>query len=232
MSWCKLNRAITFITNLTNWIRRVAVWAFSDAKEAWVSVVPVVLIIGVAWFISALSEPGIRISGMLLELLGIGVVAKGLSETRMLFGRPSLYQSFLGWAERRPRFGAARYVLNAEGGSFTVNGSDSAMAHGTVGTSAHTLDDRVTLLERRLNLADTQIQEGRRKLEEETVNRTEAIRSEKVERIEGDAVARKQLEEAVVGGINLETVGIVWLACGVTLSSLSKELADLVACLI
>jgi hypothetical protein len=53
-----------------------------------------------------------------------------------------------------------------------------------------------------------------------------------VARIEGDAVVQKQLEKAVIGGINLETVGIVWLACGVALSSLSEELAGLVARLI
>jgi len=205
------------------------VWAFRDAKDAWVSIVPVVLIIGGAWLISGLSEPGIRLSGMLLELLGIGVVAKGLNETRTLFGHPSLYQSFRGWAERRPRLGAAAYVLNAGEGRGRARGTSSAMGRGLAVTSANTLDERVTLLERRLNLADTQIQEGRRKLEEETKNRIEALDSEEVARIEGDAVVQKQLEKAVTGGINLETVGIIWLACGVTLSSLSKELADFVA---
>jgi hypothetical protein len=172
-----VHRAITFTTNLANWITRLAVWAFRDAKDAWVSILPLVLIIGGAWLISGLDEQGIRMAGLLLELLGIGVVARGLNESRMLFGRPSLYQSFLGWAERRPRFGAAGYVLNAGEGSFTVNGSDSAMAHGVVGTSANTLDERVTLLERRLNLADIQIQEGRRKLEEEHKSRIEALTS-------------------------------------------------------
>ena len=145
-----MNRATTFITNLKNWLTRLAVWAFREAKDAWVSILPITLIVGGAWLISGLDEQGIRLAGLLLELLGIGVVAKGLNESRMLFGRPSLYQSFLGWAERRPRFGAAAYVLNAGEGRFMVNGSDSAMAHGLVRTSAHTLDERVTLLERRL----------------------------------------------------------------------------------
>lgn len=156
-------------------------------------------------------------------------MAIGLSESRKLFGRPSLYQAFQRWTERRPRFGARKYVLNAEGASFIINGNDSSMAFGLVGTSAHTLDERLTLLERRLNLADKQIQEGRRKLEEETKNRMEAIVSEEVARIEGDAIVQKQLEEAVVGGINLETVGVVWLAFGVTLSSLSVELDCLIS---
>jgi UDP-N-acetyl-D-mannosaminuronic acid transferase (WecB/TagA/CpsF family) len=101
------------------------------------------------------------------------------------------------------------------------------MATGIVGASANTLDERVTLLERRLTLADKQIQEGRLKLEEETKNRVDAINSEKAARIEGDTQVRKQLEEAVIGGIHLETTGIVWLACGVILSSLSEELACL-----
>lgn len=208
------------------------VWAFRDARDVWVSILPVALIVGCAWLLSGWDDQGIRISGMLLELLGILVVAKGLSESRKLFGRPSLYQSFMSWAERRPRFGAPAYVLNAGEGRFIVNGNDSAMAFGSVGTSAHTLEERIALLEQRLNLTDTQIQEGRRKLEEETKNRIEAINYEEGARIEGDAVVRKHLEEAVVGGINLETVGIVWLACGVTLSSLSEELACLVTKLI
>lgn len=223
---------MTFITDLIDWIYRLAVWAFRDARIAWISILPIVLMIGCAWLISGLDERSIRLSGWLLELLGIGVVAKGLSESRKLFGRPSLYQSFLRWKELRPRLGPKRYTLNAETGSFTTNGNDLLMAHGFVGTSADTLEERITLLERRLNLADKQIQDSRLKLEEETKNRTDAIVSEKEARIEGDAVVRRQLEEAVAGGISLETVGIVWLASGVTLSSLSTELACLVSKLI
>lgn len=48
-------------------------------------------------------------------------------------------------------------------------------------------------------------------------------------RVEGDAAVKKQLEEAVVGGILLETIGVTWLAGGVILSSLSTEIAGLFA---
>ena len=92
-----------------------------------------------------------------------------------------------------------------------------------------TLEERVALLEERLYLADTQINEGRRKLEEEAKKRKAAIEAEVEARDEGDKAVQNLIKEAVIGGIRLETMGVAWLAWGLTLSSLSEEIACLIS---
>jgi hypothetical protein len=223
-----LNRAIAFIANLINWIPLLAVWAFRDAKGVWVSILPIALIIGCVSLKIGLDEQGIRISGLLLELLGILVVAKGLSESRKLFGRPSLYQSFVNWVKRYPRFEPRSYTLKAGEGSVRLSGTVS-MVFTPGHKEAISIEERMSALEAKHALLTRQLEEYHAHLDKETGKWAYTMKSEEEARFKGDKDNAKQLEAAVVGGINLETMGIVWLACGVTLSSLSAELEYLIS---
>jgi hypothetical protein len=97
---------------------------------------------------------------------------------------------------------------------------------------AITIEERISALEGQLASLGKQFEEFNIHLNKETGKWGGTMKSEEEARVKGDVANAKQLEEAVVGGINLETVGILWLAVGVTLSSLSEELACLVAKLI
>jgi hypothetical protein len=169
------------------------------------------------------------VAGLVLELLGILIVAIGIIDIRAEFKLNSFYASAIDWFNRSPIF-KGKNQEPIYGCAQVTDEDDVMVATGASSCAVpSTLEGRVALLEERLRLAEIQINEGGRRLEEETKSRVEAMNSEEAARVEGDAVIRKQLEDAVVGGINLETVGIVWLAFGVTLSSLSEELACLVA---
>jgi hypothetical protein len=136
------------------------------------------------------------------------------------------------WLKGYPKFGEPNPIPVAGSVNVQLQGDTLKAYGGSLSVLPSTLEARVSLLESKLKLADRQINETGLRLEEERKSRIDALNSEEVARIEGDAVVWKQLEEAVVGGISLETVGIVWLACDVTLSSLSEELACLVTRLV
>ena len=214
---------VIWFIQLKNWIPRLFSWIILDAKDLWITSLVIAAVVGSSYLTFGIEERGFRVSGLFLELLGILVVAKGLSDSRQLFERPSMNQSLLNWLKQFPKFGGNNYVLVAGEGRFKME-NDSVAAFGLVGKAPHTIEGRIALLEKRLDLADKQIQEGNRKIEDETKNRVEAMNSEVESRNEGDLAVRKQLEEAVVGGILLEIKGIVWLATGVILSTLSTEL--------
>lgn len=81
------------------------------------------------------------------------MVAIGLGDSRRLFGRSSTYQSFLNWLKLRPKFGGNNYVLVAGEEHFKM-GNDLLATCGIVGKAPHTLEERIALLQERLDLAD------------------------------------------------------------------------------
>jgi hypothetical protein len=166
-------------------------------------------------------EQGIRLSGWLLELLGIGVVAKGLSDSRQLFRLP--------WLKPPPPFRNRTVNLKAEGGVSTPNSGVLEGLEVVKLESQPGLETRIWLLEKNLSINIAQVSELNRKLQVATQTLSESLEAERVDRLAETGKIQEQLRKAVVGGINLEAVGIVWLACGVTLSSLSQELACLMA---
>ena len=82
--------------------RLKTVWAWlAEAWHVWLAVV----VIGFALVVSLrpnTPEPVIRLTGLVLQLLGIATVIWGISETRALFGHPSLRSKAKAWLGRFP----------------------------------------------------------------------------------------------------------------------------------
>lgn len=80
---------------LINWFLRFYRWLIVEPKKVWITLLPIVAVVIFCWllpkdilngsyFCDSL-EARFRISGLFLELLGIGTVVKGLNETLKLF---------------------------------------------------------------------------------------------------------------------------------------------------
>jgi hypothetical protein len=157
----------------------------------------------------------------MLELLGIGVVAMGLSDSRRLFGLP--------WLKPPPPFRTRTINLEAEGGVSSLKSVVLGELE-VIDREFHSpLETRISLLEKNLSINIAQVSELNKKLQVVTQTLSESLEVERVARREETGKIQEQLREAIVGGINLEVVGILWLFLGTTLSSLSKELACLIA---
>jgi hypothetical protein len=167
---------------------------------------------------------------MLLQLLGLATVAFGLSQMRRLFGRPSVAEKVLRWWGRfvatfsRPK--AVHAYLNATAASVTLSAGKARVRHG-VSPDAPT-DRRVTVLEENLNLLQKQVDEDLDELRGRIAElKAQADREAQARRQDDDRMAL-QLEAVAVGGLHLESIGLLWLALGVLGTSVPVEIA---ACL-
>lgn len=80
-----MNRA-----DLRVWLRAVWIW-LAEQRFMWLALGVSVLALAVALRPGA-SEPAVRYTGLMLQLLGICTVVWGISETRALFGHPAIPQ--------------------------------------------------------------------------------------------------------------------------------------------
>jgi hypothetical protein len=173
------------------------------------------------------SEPVIRITGLVLQLLGISSIIAGISVTRDLFGYPSLVANIKAWFRRFP-LRRRHIVFAAGGGEFAMT---MGRARGTVTHNAGpnpTLDARVEALEKNIASIQNQITGVEKELDEGFGKVRDEIRSEGQKREANEKKLGEKIEASAVGGIHISAIGASWLFVGVALSTAAPELAAFV----
>jgi hypothetical protein len=182
-------------------------------------------------------ETALRTAGGVLELLGIATVALGVAKVRREFGLPSAAaelmneggQLFHALAQRvRRLFGRkppTKVITGAGGAGLSVSGG-RARATVRAGPDS-TLEQRVALLERLIDSAETQLARLQDDLEREGEQLRQLVAAERQSRDEAHERLHHELRNVAVGGIRLQMVGLVWLTFGVVLANWSAELAAL-----
>jgi hypothetical protein len=173
----------------------------------------------------ATAEEAFQYAGTSLELLGIGLVAFGLDQTRAAFGKPTLTARALQWGTRVVASLRRRNIVTVVGaGGFAIGGSAAAaFISGTLGDWS--VEGRLAALEQDL-----------RRLREEVTSAREAMRTEvagvrsSLETVAQQGRVRlasieQRLDEFAVGGLVLEWIGLWWLLAGTVSANLSAELA-------
>jgi len=93
-------------------------------------------------------EPVIRLTGLVLQLLGIGTVIWGISETRALFGHPSFAKKAKSWLERFPL--RRRNIVIAAGSGSLAAITGKARGYVTQGPGPNpTIETRIKTLEKK-----------------------------------------------------------------------------------
>jgi hypothetical protein len=159
--------------------------------------------------------------------MGIGTVIWGISETRNLFGHPSLSSKVKAWLGEFP-LRRRSIVINASVGAFS---SSSAKARGyamhgpgpnpTTETRLDALEKNTSMLHERISGVASEMDAGLRK-------GADALKSEADARSAEDHAIREKLEATGTGGVHISAIGALWLFVGVILSSASVELAAIV----
>ena len=214
-------------------IRWSALWSLMrDAWPTWLALaglaVAWLLAYGVARVATFTLGAQVRYAGTLLQIFGLATIAFGLSQIRQLFGRPSFFANVKSWFKRLGTlFGPARPVsihgLASAGATLTA-GSLRVITNAPAGA---TMDQRMAIVEETLKRIYAELDETNSRVQSQLNSATTAIQQETVERSSADDTLNKRIEEFAVGGLHLETVGLVWLLTGVLGTSIPDELAQL-----
>ncbi len=212
----------SFLTHITGWLRAVYRW-LREARHVWFTL-GVVAIALVASFWPGASESRIRMTGLALELIGIGTVAFGIRDTRKLFKLKPLATVFREWFDRRPRW--RRDV------EFQAEGSVIASASGNLRARAWTRMDSTAPLDAQLAAVISNVERLAEdvarlddRIDAEARQRAQAIQQEQQVRAKDDHDLRSHLEAAHTGGLHLSFMGVIVLLVGAILSTLATEIA-------
>jgi len=203
-----------------------ALWPWlKEARYLW-------LALGVIIFALVISlrphtpEPVIRLTGLFLQLLGIGTVIWGISETRALFGHPSFAAKTKLWLVLCPIL-RKNTVIVAGSGIIAVAGCKARM-HVTHGAGPNpTIEARIDAVEKNIALIYERITCTEKEMDEEFRKVTEALKNEENVRKTEDNEIFKKLECTGTGGIHISAIGASWLFVGVILSTAGIEIAKL-----
>lgn len=210
-----------------NWqIKRLLAW-LAEPKALYFALIPVLLGFGVIYCFNA-SEPSIRISGLILQALGIGTVIWGISETRSQFGHPSSISIFLAWLNRFP--------LKRQIGYFQPDGitmsSSIVGARGTsifIPTPDAPLDERLKTIENGLETLQDRIEGAESQIDQHQSTTNGKILAEAHTRESEDGKIMASIESSSTGGLYISAIGALWLFVGVVLSTAAPEISKLLA---
>lgn len=193
-----------------------------------------------AWVLSLIPdrcEQSIRTAGGALELFGLVSVALGMSRLRQDFGMEGTASEILGDLSRWIRSCLNWFQLHilrrrpppiTVYGSASVSGSSSTRGRGKVGPGPDwTVEQRLHQLERIVDSVTDSVWRLEEDLRKQIGDLTGAVREERAARKAASLELEKRVRDVAVGGLRLETIGLVWLFGGLTLTTWSGELANL-----
>lgn len=199
----------------------------AEARYVWLA-----LAVSIAALVIALrpgtSEPVIRLTGLALQILGIGTVAWGISETRSLYGRKPLFAVARGWVERFPL--KSRNIVVGAVGIASAAALGRARGYGTHGTPPNpTVNDRLDVLEKNIEALHDRIGATQKELDDELSKLKSSVSDEAQQREQEDQKNRNLSEMTATGGVHISAIGAVWLFVGVILSTAGVEIAAALA---
>lgn len=213
---------LTHLRHFYNWLRAILYWLF-DARLFWLALV--VVIASLLFVVhKGVTEPEIRLTGLVLQILGIATVAWGIRETRALFGRPDIFTLARNWIHKAPVYGG-RVVSGSI--NVTLPGLE-AHARGYCSSTATldaTIEERVDVLEKNVKHINNRIDETQTEIDQHSRVQSVALKQEKQERSQQDQELSAKLEVTETGGLHISAIGALWLFVGVSLSTASVEIS-------
>jgi hypothetical protein len=207
---------------LLSWVRRLAQW-LARPKQFWLALF--VLVVAVFFVLRpGASERAIRLTGLGLQVLGIGTVIWGIRLTRRLFNRPTLLMLAAEWLRQFPQY-KPKVVMAAGAGELSMVGKARAFVMNNPPHNA-TVDQRVASLEANVGHINRRIDGVFNELDGLESSHKSAIEKERKERNAEDQKIAAVLETSGTGGLHISAIGAVWLIVGVTLSTAAPEIAQ------
>ncbi|WP_271573087.1 hypothetical protein [Bradyrhizobium sp. CCBAU 11361] len=213
------------LRNAANYLSKLTVWLFS-ARPLVAIVAAIAVVVLASILATSCHERQIRFSGMVLQLVGVGLVAVGLRDTRKAFeDQPTIWGWVTLFLSRRPSWRPTNQVIQAEGISASVSFGSARIRQSPALDSS--IEQRLTMLERQYSALfdEVGILAGKLQTKLDEVEGTLSV--ERNERRQADLQAREQLRKAVAEGIPLASVGVIAFLVGITTGTASPEIASL-----
>lgn len=202
-------------------LKAVGPW-LGEARYVWLALAVNIAALAVA-LRPGTSEPVIRLTGLALQVLGIGTVIWGISETRALFGHPSITSKAKGWFGRFPLL-KRNIVIGVVGieSADMIGKARGYVTHNPV--PSPTIDARLDALEKNIVSIHERISQAQNEMDQELQKANEAIKAEKHARETEDNSLHSKLEATGTGGVHISSIGASWLFVGVVLSTAAIEI--------
>ena len=210
-----------FFNKLFNWVRAVRYW-FATTSVFWLTL----LVSSVALIFAlrpGVSESTIRLTGMVMDALGLFVVLFGIKGTRQLFDQPSLIKRMVNSIRSFPTF----RVKNVSGFAHFKSGgvTTSARGYATHGVKEDmSIEEKIEALKKNVDVINARIDSYQREADAEIRNLKNGLTDEKNTRASENSLIREKLEKSVSGGLHISLMGSIWLLIGIVLSNASQEL--------
>lgn len=205
-----------------NWTHKVLHWCRADPL-AWSTIVtlaPFVLLAVVGPFLPCPTADLLRYAGLILQLLGIATVAKNLADKGVLFNLPRLRDLVRRSRESFPKWQAPQEVNFARAAAAIIPGA-SGQGRPWRGYDTASTEERVEALIANLEELKTQVANSVAALKTEHDSLQTAVTRHRDERVQEDADLRRRLTGLGTSSIHLDWAGIIWLAVGLVLSTIS-----------
>lgn len=171
-------------------------------------------------------EPTVRLTGLVLQILGICTVLWSVSETRALFAHPPVLRKLIDWLGRFPLVRRSRAI--AVGASTVAAVGAKASGHITHGPGRNpTIESRLDALEKNMGAIHGRITGLQRDTDTEIGNLRQSVKQEAETRANEHEELRDKIEATGTGSIHISVIGVVWLLVGVILSTAAPEIASL-----
>lgn len=211
-------------THIIRWPRRALAWLMRARLPMFTAFVVILALAASLHYWQ--TEPSVRISGLLLQILGIAAAAIGIRDTRRMFGKPSFLEQLRTWFKTVPELKPRTISISASG---TSSVSASAKIHLRRGAGANpTLESRLSAVEANLEDLYKRANSSESTFDVHVRDSEHQLRREIDARKEADRQLHLKIEAASTDGLQLAVVGVVWLACGVVMSTVPTELLSLV----
>ena len=212
------------MTKLVRWLRAVAHWLrrVPVAPHYWYAVVVVMASLAVMWM-CGWTEKAFRITGMVLQLIGVLATVWGIWRTRSDFAQPSVCSQFSSWLRTFPRWNPPPIELSVKpievglfGEAHAISTSGPSVDQTVEGRLAH-LENIVKKMEVEQAKTHIAVIEAERKAQHAIDAQALALGGQI------DEVSKK-VETTATSGVHVAAFGVILLFFGTIFGGAAPEL--------
>lgn len=207
------------------WGNQVLSWTVHGLKNTVLYALLVAILFGLVYFDGAIfncKEQDIRGVGLLFQIIGFTLVVLKLVTRRKLFQKPSFFARLEAYFGGFPSPFAKTFNIEAR---MTGVGGTMSASLGVKGGSNATLEERIEMLESEVEALNEKWRKTDRALRDHKIESKRSFDEVRQEIKTGDNKLEKLIDEAVVGGIGLEWIGILYFTVGISLATASSEIS-------